>query len=356
MVWQARTEPFNEINAMHILRPSAVNAFGYDRFFESEEDENRYSWSCNSIRGILRNPTYAGHLYRGKRPNASFKSHKRLSVLPEDYEIVHNVHEPIVSPEDFDVVQRLITNRRNPNKQNKFENIFAGLVKCDDCGYAMTLIKAHRTQREEIIDNYGYMCNNYKSFGKKACTSHWVEARALYDAVLEDIRKHAQESLKDDTELVDSLLRQAGKKRVYADKANKKRLKESKTRLLELDDLFSKLYEDRLDGKISERNFEMLSKKYETEQTDLEKEIKELSEKCSMQELETANAESFTKLIKGYASIETLDAVLLNRLIEKITVSEPETVNGERIQEIKIYYKFIGNIKSGTYSADTKVS
>ena len=346
----------NEINSMHILRPSAVNSFGYDRYFEGEEDEKRYEWSCNSIRGILRNPTYAGHLYRGRRPNASFKSHKRLSVLPEDCEVVRNVHEPIVDPNDFDVVQRMITSRRNPEKQKKFENIFAGLIKCDDCGFAMTLAKAHRTPREEIIDNYGYMCNNYKSFGTKVCSSHWIEARTLYEAVLEDIRKHAQEALENDTELVDKLLRQAGKKRVSADKANKRRLKESKARLLEIDGLFSKLYEDRIVGKISERNFEMLSKKYETEQTNLENEIKELSEKCSMQELETTNAETFTKLIKGYAGIETLDVALLNRLIEKITVSEPKDVHGDKIQEIKIYYKFIGNIKSGTCFTDTKVS
>ena len=49
-------------------------------------------------------------------------------------------------------------------------------------------------------------------------------------------------------------------------------------------------------------------------------------------------------MIKDYAGIEELSAALLNTLIEKVTVGEPKEVDGERIQEVKIYYKFIGNI------------
>lgn len=337
----------NEINERHILRPAAVNPNGYARHFNGEDDEKRYEWSCNSVRGILRNPVYAGHLVMGKRVSASFKSHKRLCVLPENYVVVKDVHEPIVNPEDFEVVQKLITSRRNSKKQQKFDNIFAGLIKCEDCGYAMTLSKAHRTPRENIIDNYGYMCNNYKSFGKKVCTSHWIEARALYEAVLNDIRHHAEEALADDNKLVERLLKQVGATRKNANKATKKELNEKKKRLSEVDTLFAKLYEDRMAGSISERNYQMMTKKYEEEQASLEVTIKELEGKSSIADIQVNNAENFTRLIKDYASIKELDAALLNRLIEKVTVSEPKEINGEKVQEIKIYYKFIGHIQEG---------
>ncbi|MBQ9606684.1 MAG: DUF4368 domain-containing protein [Lachnospiraceae bacterium] len=56
------------------------------------------------------------------------------------------------------------------------------------------------------------------------------------------------------------------------------------------------------------------------------------------------NAEQFTRLIKDYAGIKKLDAALLNTLIDKITIGEPKKSDGETIQEVKIYYKFIGNI------------
>ena len=333
------------LNEQHILRPSAVNPNGYERFFDGEDDQKRYEWSNNSVRGILRNPVYAGHLVMNKRISPSFKSHKRLSVLPENYTVVENVHEPIVSPKDFELVQRLITSRRNvQNKPRKFENIFAGLIKCADCGYAMTLAKAHRSPKKEIIDEYGYMCNNYKTFGKSVDTSHWIEARQLYECVLNDIKRHAGEALADNDELCEKLMRQIGSSKDKQTKSLDKEIREKKARLSEVDNLFQQLYEDRQNGNITERNYQMMCRRYEDEQTGLEQAIKELTAQRTESDKDRGNAEQFSKLIKGYAGIEELSAALLNTLIEKITIGEPQDVDGERIQEVKIYYKFIGCI------------
>ncbi len=51
------------LNKQHILRPAAYAAergeTGFERHFEGNEDK-RYIWSGNSVRGILRSPIYAG--------------------------------------------------------------------------------------------------------------------------------------------------------------------------------------------------------------------------------------------------------------------------------------------------------
>ena len=101
-----------------------------------------------------------------------------------------------------------LQDRRNvQSKPRKFENIFAELIKCADCGYTMTLAKAHRIPKDKIIDEYDYMCNNYKTFGKSIDTSHWIEARQLYECVLNDIKRHAGEALADNDELCEKLMR-----------------------------------------------------------------------------------------------------------------------------------------------------
>ena len=335
----------NYLNGQHILRPSAVNPNGYERHFDGADDSRRYEWSNNSVRGILRNPVYAGHLVMGKRYSPSFKSHKSLSVLPENYTVVKNIHEPIVSPKDFELVQKLITSRRTVNSGGrKFDNIFAGLLKCGDCGYAMTLTKAHRSPKEEVIDEYGYMCNNYKTFGKAADTSHWIEARQLYECVLADIRKHADEALADNEEMCVRLARQLGKDKDRQHKAVEKEIRAKQARLSEVDGLFQSLYEDRNSGSITERNYKMMCRRYEDEQAQLEREIAELKARQEESSNDRSNIEQFSRLVKEYAGIEELTAALLNTLTEKITVSEPKDADGEQIQEIKIYYKFIGNI------------
>ncbi len=89
----------------------------------------------------------------------------------------------------------------------------------------------------------------------------------------------------------------------------------------------------------------MMCRRYEDEQTGLEQAIKELTAQRTESDKDRGNAEQFSKLIKGYTGIEKLSAALLNTLIEKITIGEPQDMDGERIQEVKIYYKFIGCIR-----------
>ena len=88
----------------------------------------------------------------------------------------------------------------------------------------------------------------------------------------------------------------------------------------------------------------MMSRKYEEEQTALQKRIDEISAEVSEEDSKADNAEQFTKLIRDYAGIKKLDVALLNTLIEKITIGDRKKTGDGTTQEIKIYYKFIGNI------------
>lgn len=71
------------------------------------------------------------------------------------------------------------------------------------------------------------MCNNYKTFGKSVDTSHWIEARQLYDCVLADIRKHAADVLADNDELCRKLAGQIG-----TDKAKQEKILEKELRAI----------------------------------------------------------------------------------------------------------------------------
>ncbi len=85
---------------------------------------------------------------------------------------------------------------------------------------------------DHILDNYGYMCNQCKTFGKSKCTSHWIEARDLYDAVLADIQRHAAMAPADDEEFIEKLLGQGEQSKVGKYRAVGKELRTSKARLL----------------------------------------------------------------------------------------------------------------------------
>ena len=269
-------------------------------------------------------------------------SKKRPSKLPEEWEVIPDTHEGIVTQEEFDTVQQLITSRRLPENKGGFENIFAGVIKCADCGYAMRAASANRRKRPDIIDCVQYTCNNYGRYGNVMCTAHSIEARDLFNAVLADINRFADMAVNDEKAVraIERRLTETDQSRAKSLEKEKKKLNK---RLAELDRLFSSLYEDKVMERITERNFEMMSGKYQKEQLEIEARLKEVTETLNDSYEKSQGVRDFLSLIRNYQGLKELDATIINALIDKILVSEREKLaDGTVRQEIKIYYKFIG--------------
>jgi DNA invertase Pin-like site-specific DNA recombinase len=334
------------INTQNILRPAAYAVeqgyAGFERYFKDNED-NRTIWSENSVRSILRSPVYAGHLTGYKRPAISLKSKKRPSRLPEEWETVLNTHEGIVSQGAFDTVQRLMTSRRKTGESG-YDNIFSGVIKCADCGYHLSAGSANRRKRPEIIDCIVYSCGNYTRYGNHTCTSHTIEARDLYNAVLSDINYFAELALSD-PKSVNAIQQKLNAMGASESKAYEREKRKLSKRLSELDKLFSSLYEDKVMDRISKRNYSLMREKYEKEQIEAESRLKEIETELVGKGISDRGAVDFISLISQYQGITELTAATVNALIDKITVSERKK-NADDVAEqcVTIYYKFVGNL------------
>ena len=122
-------------------------------------------------------------------------------------------------------------------------------------------------------------------------------------------------------------------------------LSKAEKRRAEVDKMFVRLYEDRVNESISEQNYRMLSQKYQAEQEELAEKIETLSAELSAVKQSEADAEKWVALLKQYAEPKELDATLLNALIEKIVVHEAEKDDkGLRTQDVDIYFRFVRRI------------
>jgi hypothetical protein len=127
--------------------------------------------------------------------------------------------------------------------------------------------------------------------------------------------------------------------------AKRKELDAAEKRIAELSNIFKRLYEDSVSGRISDERFTELSADYETEQRQLKERAEQLRTELSKVQEATANAERFMKIIRKHTSFEELTPTLLREFIEKIVVHEAVTdENGTRIQDIDIYYSFVGRV------------
>ena len=338
----------NILRAEKIPRPAVAASEEFD-FYDKycETNESVYAWSMGSVREILQNPVYKGAVRGQKRPKISYRTEKRKTRETAGTFVVEGMHEAIIEPEEWELVRRLVKSRKRTISPNvkPYNNIFSGLIKCADCGYAMSVARCHNVWKDDDISaNYCFACNSYRSEGKAVCTQHRIMANELERVVLDDIRRLADEALQSDKQMIASIVEFLGNSDKSDIKRAEKEIKKAQKRLTELDKLFAKLYEDNVNGSITERNYKQLSANYEREQAELENTLNELNKTLTESRESDENAANFVDLIKGYSDIDELSQALLNTLIDRIEVHEPEEVNGELIQLVDIYYKFVGKI------------
>ena len=237
-----------------------------------------------------------------------------------------------------------ISTAGNVLKKSGETQIFAGLLKCADCGRVLRYMRRNATARSR--ERQYYMCTNYSEYGKDKCSSHYIRYDVIYAVVLGRLQYWiAQAHEKDDSKMLQRLLKSGDKQREKENTSAKKELLKIEKRLQELDNLFAKMYEDRAKEAITERNFAMLSAKYQEEQTQLENKTHELKAKLDKSAQDADGAEKWLSLIRKYTELTKLIAPLLNELIDKIVVHQAENdENGSRTQEIEIFYRFVGKI------------
>lgn len=69
-------------------------------------------WGAGTVRKILINPVYIGHMIQGKEQKISYKSKKTVEVPKESWVMVKNTHAPILSDKVFEKVQKKMKKNR----------------------------------------------------------------------------------------------------------------------------------------------------------------------------------------------------------------------------------------------------
>lgn len=131
----------------------------------------------------------------------------------------------------------------------------------------------------------------------------------------------------------------------------RKPVKRLSERQEEIGRIIRKLYEDNVNGRITDERFDFLAKSYEDEGNDLKTNIQELKNALASSVQDEENLLKFLKVVKSYTEIEELTPEILNSFIEKIYIGETEKYDGRKMQEVEIIYKFVGVINLPQYNS-----
>jgi Fe2+ transport system protein B len=177
------------------------------------------------------------------------------------------------------------------------------------------------------------------------CSRHGIRRDVLEQIVLTKIQETVAEALCDREKFARKISRASSRENERALKTKTAEIVKAERRIAELDKIIKRIYEDNINGRLSDERFDKLLKDYEAEQRELNESLAILQETVETLKAQSANLDSFFKLAERHAEIPELTAEAARTFIKRIVVHEPVKKPGTRLnltQKVDIYFNHIG--------------
>lgn len=125
---------------------------------------------------------------------------------------------------------------------------------------------------------------------------------------------------------------------------SKKEFEQAQSRISKLDTIIQRLYEDNIEGNISDECFMKMSATYEAEQNQLTQCVAELEHIIDAAREKSSNADSFLRLVKTYTDVKELNVEIIKTFIEKVYVYGNEKPWDRNAKKMKVIFNFIGEV------------
>ncbi|SDB32843.1 Site-specific DNA recombinase [Ruminococcaceae bacterium FB2012] len=302
------------LSAEKVVCPSVYAYRKYGAAAGRPSLDKPYHWALTTVRKMLANQTYCGDTINFKTYSKSNKLKKRLKNDPKNIMIFKDTHEPIISRQTFDLVQKHYEGRKRPDKLGNIDK-YAGYLYCGDCGSRLYL----RQSRNMDTRKNNYMCSGYTRRTSE-CSAHYIKATVLDRLVLTALREmtaYAREHSEDFCRQFMANGENAAKKRL---KESEKLKAEYAARLGQLDAIIRTLYEDRVIGRITPERYDQLSSGYEQEQADIKAKLEQLESEIDTAKVREACISEFIAKAKEYVEMPEVTPELLRIFIRRIDV------------------------------------
>lgn len=267
-------------------------------------------WNAETIRRILSHPVYQGDMAQQFTRTINYKVHKRRRVDPEDWVVVPDTHEPLVSREDFELAQQMLSVRTYETTDHA--HLLTGIVYCADCGSPMY---AKKRGKYWYLNCYGY----YRDPTAHRCTSHSIREDLVLQAVLDALKELAKG-------VIDP-------KAVAREKAQKEQHPpDTRARVRRLEQQLEKArrtrlnaYKDKAAGTLSEEEFAYISKELRREEDRCSRELRQLQQQAD----NLGEQSRLEEKIRAFLQFRDLDKTQLHQLVRRVEVDDHKNITVE---------------------------
>ena len=270
-------------------------------------------WQTRTVGVILRSEVYTGDLVQGQTKTVD---HRQVKADAEEWTVVRDTHEAIISREQFAAVQEILNQTASRAKAREVKaftpNLLKGKVFCAHCGGSL---HRQRNIRKKSDDVYFYHCLSQSRISKDACPGVTIREDALLDMLADMLQDALDTALGQYTLSLAELPRQA------ADRAElREKITSRKQEIQRLRGIVRSLYENLVQGVLTKDEYFDYKEKYESCIADLAVEMEQLED--GLRTMGT-QVEQHRALEQDAAQIKTdcaLTGALIERLIDRIEV------------------------------------
>ena len=288
-------------------------------------------WLSNTVRHILENLVYVGHMALGKQRADPHAMHNGIRQPKENWVITYNTHEPIIAQSDFDAVQELIWQSKQKHwkyagqadhAMSETENIFSGVAFCADCGRAYTRMITCSKDRSKHY--FRYICSYCKTHRPDKAQLGYMGEQELTDAVYAGIMKQI-EICADTRMLVEKTQRsEPAQQRKEAWGNEARRLKEELGRLPARR---LRMYDDFCDGLLDEKDYRLFGERYERDEQTIHARLAAIEAESSRLEPAFVEQNAFISQFERFQNEQALTREMLAALVSRIEVGGDSKVH-----------------------------
>lgn len=336
--------PLNQI--ANRFNDEGVPSPGKLRYLRGQTTDKRYAtsrWSAQLIKQILKNPTYLGDLVFGRMPTALYLGKPNYAYEPDEskWRVLKDMHEPLVSQEDFDKAKEMEIVGRKAWEDKKAtmteyskKNVpfFKDMIFCGDCGGAM---KYHKSTFKPERLTGSYYCSRYTY--KNCDRSHTMPQDTLKKIVWQSMQdqlllfcdyERVLEQLNDGrtTSLMENYRAEIQSLGIQMNNRRAKR---------------ERLYEDFNEGILTPEEYMMMKKKFDDEYQTLNVQYNLLQTKLTKLKKSLSDKNPWIVQMRKLTDAKELHTDLLEALVDRILVYH----DADNTRRVEIQYKYVADFE-----------
>ena len=318
--WTVDGIPLNVI--VKRLNESGVMTPGYYLasvgLITSEKLMGSGKWQTWTVGKILADQVYTGDMVQGKHTNVG---HKQIPTKPENWIVVQNTHEALVSRELFERAQairrRAAAKYTATEKKPYTENILRGRVFCGCCGKNL-----HR--QRSYKQRFFYRCITNDRTGGKACTSNirYFREEDLFSTIVTIIRQEAESMVGESLRLKQCDGKIAAQKAQVDQEIAELGQQTQKNKAIR-----AGLYENFVKGILTRAEYLEMQEGYSRKISVAVERVQQLQTRQSELERQVRRYTSMADKLAAVDKDTALSSLLVNQLIKRVTVNGPDDVS-----------------------------